>query len=62
METKQLKDKWPELRDKLLETYPQLSANDLVYEIGQEAELLKRLQEKLGKNRKEIDYVLSLMG
>lgn len=62
MEAKQLKDKWPELREKLLEKYPQLTAKDLVYEIGQEAELLKRLQERLGKNRKEIDYVLSLMG
>ncbi len=62
MDTTQIGKNWPELRKKLMEKYPELTADDLVYEIGREAELLKHLQEKLKKNRSEIDYVLSLMG
>ena len=62
MENTQIGKNWPTLREKLLQQYPELNADDLVYEIGKEAELLKRLQEKLKKNRSEIDYVLSLMG
>jgi len=61
MDTKQLNN-WPELRKNLLEKYPDLTAEDLAYEIGKEGELLKRLQEKLKKNRNEIEYVLSMMG
>ncbi|OJW82344.1 MAG: hypothetical protein BGO69_17305 [Bacteroidetes bacterium 46-16] len=62
MDNAQIGKNWPELREKLLEKYPELTAEDLAYEIGQEAELLKRLQEKLRKNRAEVDYILSLMG
>ncbi len=62
MDNTQLEKNWPQLREQLLAKYPDLNAEDLVYEIGKEAELLKRLQEKLKKNRTEIDYVLSLMG
>ena len=62
MDNTQIEKNWPELREKLLQQYPDLNADDLVYEIGKEADLLRRLQEKLGKNRKEIDYMLSLMG
>ena len=61
MDTQQLNN-WPELRKKLLDKYPNLTAEDLAYEIGKEGELLKRLQDKLSKNRQEIEYVLSLMG
>jgi len=62
MDNTQIGKNWPELREKLLQQYPNLNADDLIYEIGKEADLLRRLQEKLGKNRKEIDYMLSLMG
>ena len=62
MDNTQIENNWPQLREKLLAQYPNLSAEDLAYEIGKEAELLKHLQEKLKKNRSEIDYILSLMG
>jgi hypothetical protein len=62
MDNTQLEAKWPKLKEKLLEKYPELTAEDLAYEIGKEGELLKRLQEKLRKNREEITYMLSLMG
>ena len=62
MDITELGHKWPELSKQLLEKYPQLTAEDLAYEIGKEAELLKRLEEKLQKNHKEINNILSLMG
>ena len=62
MDTKALQEKWPEIKNKIKEQHPNISDNDLVYEIGKEVELLHRLQEKLGKNSKEIKEWLSLMG
>ena len=62
METKDLQEKWPALKEKLKAEYPSLTEEELTYEIGKEGELLKRLQEKLGKNKKEIDNWLSIMG
>ncbi len=62
MENNELHAKWPLLKSKILDRYPQLTSEDLVHEIGKEGELLKRLQEKLGKNKKEIDNWLSLLG
>ena len=41
---------------------PDLTDQDLVYEIGKEEELLERLQKKLNKNEHEIRKWLSLMG
>jgi len=57
-----LQEKWPEIRNRIKEKHPNITDNDLVYEIGKELELLHRLQEKPGKNNKEIKEWLSLMG
>jgi hypothetical protein len=62
MTEEQMKDSWPELKKKLLEKYPHLTNADLAYEIGQEEELLERLQKKLGQNWGDIKNTLSLMG
>lgn len=63
MEDNQLiRDKWPELRTKIQREHPELSDEDLRYEIGKEGELLERLAAKLEKNRKEIFNWLALMG
>lgn len=62
MNTEELQEKWPELKDKLQEKYPTLTREDLILKIGEEEELLKRLQARLNKNRKEIFDVLSVMG
>jgi len=64
METdeKQLHEKWPELQEKLLKEYPTLTREELVLEIGKERETLERLQEKLGRNWKDIRSFLTLMG
>lgn len=62
MDNKELQNRWPALKEKLKAKYPNLSDEDLVLEIGKEAELLERLQMLLKKNRDEIDYFLSVMG
>lgn len=62
METEELQQKWPKLKEKLLQQYPQLTKEELEYKIGKEGELLKTLEKKLQKNWKEIKNMLSLMG
>ncbi len=55
-------ENWDETKDRLREKYPQLTEEDLIYEVGQEQELLRRLQEKLDKSKNEIRKWLSFMG
>jgi hypothetical protein len=62
MEDKELQAKWPMLKNKIKQQYPNLTEEQLVYEIGKEGELLKRLQSALAMNKKEIDNWLSLLG
>lgn len=53
---------WDNKKEKIKQDYPQLTSDDLLYELGKEEELLQRLQEKLNKTKKEIRKWLSLMG
>jgi hypothetical protein len=62
MENSELQSKWPAIKSKIKQQYPHLTEEQLRYEIGKEGELLERLQVSLGKNRKEIDNWLSIMG
>ncbi len=62
MEDKELREKWPVIKDKIKELHPDINDDDLHYEFGKESELLLRLQEKLGKTNKEIKDWLSIMG
>lgn len=62
MENKELSQKWPVIKEKLLAQYPQLTPEELEYKIGKEGELLETLQKKLNKNWKNLKEVLSLMG
>lgn len=53
---------WEIKREKLQREFPNLTYEDLIYEVGKEEELLERLQKKLNKNKHEIRRWLSLMG
>lgn len=53
---------WETVREELLKKYPQLTREDLYYELGKEEELLERLQKKLQQNRSEIRKWLHVMG
>ena len=61
MQTERIND-WETKKQKLKKEYPELTIEDLTYEIGKEKELLERLQKKMSKNKKEIRNWLSLMG
>jgi hypothetical protein len=54
-------DNWEQKREHLKKEFPNLTEDDLLYEVGREEELLTRLQEKLNKNKHEIRKWLSLM-
>ena len=55
-------ENWETVREELLKKYPELTREDLYYELGKEEELLERLQGKLKKNRTEIRNWLHIMG
>ena len=61
MQTERNND-WETKRKQLEQEYPNLTNEDLAYEIGKEKELLERLQKKMSKNKKEIWKWLSIMG
>lgn len=62
MDNRELREKWPALKEKIKEEHPELSERDLYLQIGEEEELLERLQEKLKKNKKQLFDWLSFLG
>ena len=55
-------ENWEKKKEHLKKEFPDLTEDDLLYDVGKEEELLKRLKEKLNKNKHEIRKWLSLMG
>lgn len=53
------KGEWNEVKGKLKQKYGQLTDDDLVYAEGRDAELLGRLQKKLGKAQDEIRTLIA---
>ena len=53
---------WEQKNDHLKKEFTDLTEDELLYELGKDTELLKRLQEKLNKTKHEIRKWLSLMG
>ena len=54
-----LKGSWDEAKGKLKQQYAQLTDQDLDYAEGKGDELVGRLQQKLGKGKKEITKMLN---
>ena len=52
--TDKMKGNWNELKGKIKQEYGDLTDDDLIYQEGQEEELLGRLQQKLGKTKEEV--------
>lgn len=53
-----LKGNWNEIKGKLRQEYAILNDNDLAYEVGQEEELIGKIQQKTGKAKEEImDFI-----
>lgn len=54
----EIKGNWNELKGKLKKKFAILTDNDLMYETDREDELYGRLQQKLGKTKKELQQLL----
>jgi len=52
--SEEIKGKWNELKGKLKQEYADLTDDDLTYEEGKDDEMWGKLQQKLGKTKKEI--------
>jgi uncharacterized protein YjbJ (UPF0337 family) len=52
---------WNDIKGKIKKQYAQLTDDDLLYEEGDDDQLLGKLQEKLGKTKQEVkDWIESL--
>lgn len=49
-----IKGNWNEMKGKLKEEYAELTEDDLMYQEGQEDQLLGRIQQKIGKSKEEV--------
>ena len=49
-----ISENWDHIKETLKKRYPFLTENDLQYELGQEEELVNRLEKKLNTTRSEI--------
>jgi uncharacterized protein YjbJ (UPF0337 family) len=54
MDKTDLKGKWNELKGKLKQQYADLTDDDLLYVEGKEDELYGRIQQRVGKTKKEV--------
>lgn len=50
----EIKGNWNEFKGKLKQKYAELTDDDLMYEEGKEDEMWGKLEQKLGKAKKEI--------
>lgn len=54
-------EKWKLQVAQLQEIYPFLHEEDFIYDYGMKDVMLDKLQEKLGKNREELNEMLAAM-
>ncbi|MEZ7498824.1 CsbD family protein [Flavobacterium sp. Arc3] len=52
--SEEIKGNWNEMKGKLKQKFADLTDDDLLFEEGQEDEMWGKLQQKLGKTKKEI--------
>ena len=58
MNKETFKANWTQLKERLKDHFPSLTEDDLKYVEGKEDELYGRLQQRLGKNRAQLDKVM----
>ena len=52
---------WNELRKKLKQNYPQLTTIDLLTTDGEEDDMLRMVEYKLGKTKNEMQEIIALL-
>lgn len=58
MHTLQIKGDWNIIKGKLTQKWVNLTNDDLHYVVGEEDELIERIQKRTGESRESIDYIL----
>jgi uncharacterized protein YjbJ (UPF0337 family) len=61
MNTTVIKGNWNEQKGKLKQRFAMLTDNDLMFEEGKKAEMMGKLQIKLGKTKEELTSILSTL-
>jgi len=61
MHTNIVKGSWDAQKSKLKQKFVSLLDNDLIFKEGQQEELFKKLQIKLGKTKEELQLILSTL-
>lgn len=59
MNSTEAKGNWNEQKGKLKQKFAELTDNDLMFEEGQQDEMLGKLQIKLGKTKEELHKIIS---
>ncbi|HKR05337.1 MAG TPA: hypothetical protein VJY62_11950 [Bacteroidia bacterium] len=52
---------WPAICEKLIAQFPKLKMNDLVFQKGDEEQVIRKIQLRLYKSKKEVMEILSAM-
>ena len=55
-------ENWEAKKKHLKKEYPDITDDDVDYKVGQEIEVLERLQKKLKKSKEEVRTLLSYIG
>ncbi len=62
MDTKDFRERWPEMKELIKKEHPDIEEHELEYTIGEELKLLEALQVRTGKTKAEIHKWLHIMG
>ena len=52
---------WPEISGRLIKQFPKLKISDLLYERGNEEDVIRKIQLRLYKSKREVLEIISSM-
>ncbi|MBL0267825.1 MAG: general stress protein CsbD [Chitinophagaceae bacterium] len=61
MNTTEQKGNWKRQKERLKQKFDSLTDDDLFFEAGEEEQMMKKLEQKLGKTKKEIQQIIAGM-
>lgn len=61
MNTTELKGNWDEQKAKLKQKFAALTDNDLLFVEGKKDEMMRKLQNKLGKTKEELHKIIQAL-
>ncbi len=62
MDTKDFHKRWPEMKELIKREHPYIKDEELEFDMGEELEILEKLQARTGKTKAEIYEWLHIMG